>query len=132
MQQFKIDAWEGAALVRIFGPVSLDGLRRMRAEVSRLAMLHEVRRVLCDTLSAAILLGPREWETYSQEACSEHAMGVPIAYLVHDGAYLDVCDLCDELNEVGRIALAFTASAPAYEWLALPDSQPAVRREFAF
>ena len=131
MQRFKIDTWEGVALIRASGPLTLDGMRQLREEVLRTAMRSEVHRVLCDLLGAVVMLTREEWRIFALQTTSEHAVGVPTGLLVAGAAIEPARDLCNQLNSMGRIALAFSASPPAYRWLGVPMTRPSASREVA-
>lgn len=120
MQRFKIHAKEGVGLIRAAGPLTLEGMRQMRAEVLRLAMRSEVERVLCDLSAAVVMLDAVDWQIFTLECCSQHAVSVPTGYLVQGAPTEAASRLCDQLNRVGRIALSFTTSQSAYRWLGVP------------
>lgn len=114
---FKSRFEEGAGLVRVHGPVTLDAMRELRAEVFRGMMRREVGAVLCDLSGAVVLLNRSEWVTFSRESSSRHAITAPVGWLVGAEAIEAARDHCSKMNARGRISLAFATSPGAYRWL---------------
>lgn len=116
----------GVGIVRVSGPVTLETMRGLRAEIFRAVVIAETSRVLCDLSAAIVLMDDGDWNLFSAE--SEHLVDVPTGYLVGSEALRLAFDHCDRMNARGRICLAFMTSSSAYSWvgLARPKRLPLV------
>lgn len=124
MQKFRVGSRGGAGLVRAAGPITHEGMRELRAEVLRLALTHEIDCVLCDLSETVLLLSDGDWQSLADDHSSEHAVRVPVGYLVGGAAIESMRALCTQVNMAGRIALAFMTSQAAYRWLGVPAFRP--------
>jgi len=107
----------GVGIVRVTGPVTLDTMRLLRAEVARGALRSAVDRVLCDLQSAVVLLDSLEWRALTHESGSRDAIDIPTGYLVGSEAIEAARAHCARMNARGRISLAFATSSAACRWL---------------
>lgn len=105
-----------ALLIAVAGDIDLETMRRLRKEIFRGVVSHEVRRVLVDMGTSTFRLGDAGWADYSEMAASRHALRIATGLLVPVSQSTRAWEHCERLATYGRIWLAFTDASTAYRW----------------
>ncbi len=92
---------------------------RIRTAIFRVAIRHEVDRVLVDLSAAVLVLSDDDWRTYTQHCASRNALRITSALLVPPVNQDEAWAHAEDLSAFGRINVAFTDRSAAYRWARL-------------